>query len=87
MPSEYNETVNGAIISSFIQSDKNVMIELDDGREILITIKRTKDQDEWGEIIRNVLHVSVDYITWWLEVAAHLSTLDDQLSRLTRKES
>lgn len=63
MPSEYNETVNGAIISSFIQSDKNVMIELDDGREILITIKRTKDQDEWGEIIRNVLHVSVDDIT------------------------
>lgn len=63
MLSEYNETVNGAIISSFIQSDKNVMIELDDGREILITIKRTKDQDEWGEIIRNVLHVSVYDIT------------------------
>lgn len=49
--------------------------------------------------IKNVIHSIVDIAEefgegrlatadpWWLEVAAHLSTVDDQLSRLTRKES
>ena len=52
--------INGAVISNFIQSEKNVTIELGDGRTISIDIKRTRDQDEWGDIIKYVFFVTVN---------------------------
>ncbi len=51
--------LDGAKISSFNVSDKEVSIGLEDGRKISISIKRIKDQDEWGEIIKYVLVTSI----------------------------
>jgi hypothetical protein len=51
--------LDGATISSFNVSDKEVSIKLGDGRNISISIKRIKDQDEWGGIIKYVLVTSV----------------------------
>jgi hypothetical protein len=55
-----SENVNGSVISTFSQSDRDVTIDLDDGRTISITIKRIKDQDEWGEIIKHRLFVTIN---------------------------
>lgn len=53
------ENLDGATISSFEVSEKEVSIVLGDGRNVSISIKRTKDQDEWGEIIKYVLVTSI----------------------------
>jgi hypothetical protein len=51
--------LDGVTISSCNVSDKEVSIGLEDGRNISISIKRIKDQDEWGGIIKYVLVISI----------------------------
>jgi hypothetical protein len=47
-----SKNINGSVISTFTQTDKNVVIELDDGRTISIKGYVTDSyDDEWGKYV------------------------------------